>query len=566
MPISWMDTLQPTGGGSDVSPRLVRGKDVDITSAASELTNGNLANADIFLVDDNAGGVQSSTKKILASSMKTYFQTGLQTTLTFGGSSGNALKSEEALSANDILLMGSSHVKGRTYSELKADLSLEIGTDVLAQQTIGIANDNLVEIDGADIASGEYARFTSNGLESRTIAEIKSDLSLAKADVGLGNVTNDAQLPLAGGTITGDTTLTDNTKIIFGDAGEHIAGDGTDLTITSSGDIILDADGGDVTIQDSGTSTPRLALKNTSDQYGTPPVLSFEVNPSNDVGQDGDDIGRIDFKSDDDGGNVTTYTQILGEISDASGGTEDGKLSFKVALNSTLTTALEIKNSSSANTSEITLGNDSSSGVIFSGTTSFGGTLTLNDQRLVDAQRIGFNDGGYITEFIDTDDMSGATSTKASSSESIKAYVDNTIRDIKSSGFNYSYTAGTKVYIPLGSSTGESSSTSGGNDYRHFVVPFDGYLDQVVFRSEEACGSTIVGFHKSSTGVEVPSSTASATVTVNMTADDTAFKFDFTSSNTFSAGDIIAISFDPTNDANDTNATIILVYDGSQGV
>jgi len=55
-----------------------------------------------------------------------------QASLTFGKSSGNALKSEEALATNDILLMGSSNVKGRTYSQLKADLSLEIGTDVQA--------------------------------------------------------------------------------------------------------------------------------------------------------------------------------------------------------------------------------------------------------------------------------------------------------------------------------------------------------------------------------------------------------------------------------------------------
>jgi len=200
-----------------------------------------------------------------------------------------------------------------------------------------------------------------------------------------------------------------------------------------------------------------------------------------------------------------------------------------------------------------------------------GGTMSGNvdfgDNRLTNLQRVSFNDGsGFITELIDNDDMSSATSTKVSTSESIKAYVDNTIRDIKSSGFNYSYTAGTKVYIPLGSTTGESSSTFGGNEWRHFVVPYDGYLDQVVVRSEEACGSTIVGLHKSSTGTELPNTTASATVTVDMTTDDTAYRFGFTSSNTFSAGDIIAISFDPTNDANDTNATIILVYDGSQGV
>ncbi len=193
--------------------------------------------------------------------------------------------------------------------------------------------------------------------------------------------------------------------------------------------------------------------------------------------------------------------------------------------------------------------------------------VSFNGSRLIGASRFTFNDGGSTVDIVrDEDDMTSNDANALVTQQSVKAYVDNTIRDIKSSGFNYSYTAGTKVYIPLGSSTGESSSTSGGNDYRHFVVPFDGYLDQVVFRSEEACGSTIVGLHKSSTGTEVPSSTASATVTVNMASDDTAYKFDFTSNNTFSAGDIIAISFDPTNDANDTNATVVLVYDGSQGV
>ena len=74
---------------------------------------------------------------------------GAQASLTFGLSSGNALKSEEALTTNDILLAGSSNIKGRTYAELKSDLSLN-------------------------------------------------------------NVTNNAQLPLAGGTMSGDVDFGDN--------------------------------------------------------------------------------------------------------------------------------------------------------------------------------------------------------------------------------------------------------------------------------------------------------------------------------------------------------------------
>ena len=85
-------------------------------------------------------------------------------------------------------------------------------------------------------------------------------------------------------------------------------------------------------------------------------------------------------------------------------------------------------------------------------------------------------------------------------------------------------------------------------------------------RSEEACGSTVVGFHKSSTGTEIPNTTATTSVTVDMAADDTAYKFKFTSSNTFSAGDILAISFDPTNDSNDTNFSVELILNSSLGL
>ena len=57
-------------------------------------------------------------------------------------------------------------------------------------------------------------------------------------------------------------TLSNNRKVVFGDAGEYIAGDGTDLDIVSSndatidadGDIILDANGGQVSIKDNGAN------------------------------------------------------------------------------------------------------------------------------------------------------------------------------------------------------------------------------------------------------------------------------------------------------------------------
>jgi len=61
----------------------------------------------------------------------------------------------------------------------RTTLGLVIGTDVLAEKPIGIADNNLLEVDQAGgAASLEYARFTANGIESRSEAEFKGDFNL----------------------------------------------------------------------------------------------------------------------------------------------------------------------------------------------------------------------------------------------------------------------------------------------------------------------------------------------------------------------------------------------------
>jgi len=62
-------------------------------------------------------------------------------------------------------------LEGRTEAEFKGDFSLAIGTDVLAEQTIGIADDNLVEVDGSPNAA-EMTVWTASGLDGKTYAEM----------------------------------------------------------------------------------------------------------------------------------------------------------------------------------------------------------------------------------------------------------------------------------------------------------------------------------------------------------------------------------------------------------
>lgn len=75
-----------------------------------------------------------------------------------------------------------------TASQVGAYTSAETDTFLNAKQntlTFGISNTNAVKIDSTSVADNEYARFTANGLESRSASEVKSD-------IGLGNVVNQA--------------------------------------------------------------------------------------------------------------------------------------------------------------------------------------------------------------------------------------------------------------------------------------------------------------------------------------------------------------------------------------
>jgi hypothetical protein len=158
-------------------------------------------------------------------------------------------------------------IEGRSYAETKADLDLEIGTDVLAEQTIGIADNNLVEVDQVTTAaSGEIARFTATGLESRSDAEMKTQLGYmtdlvddATPQAG-ANIDMNA-FDVAFDTATGIVDENDNEQIIFTTTASAVnyvsitnsatANDPAIIAAGSDTDINLELDGkgtGDVSI------------------------------------------------------------------------------------------------------------------------------------------------------------------------------------------------------------------------------------------------------------------------------------------------------------------------------
>ena len=125
------------------------------------------------------------------------------------------------------------------------------------------------------------------------------------------------------------------------------------------------------------------------------------------------------------------------------------------------------------------------------------------------------------------------------------------------------YNTGTsKFYLPLVGYNLEQTSSLGRNEFITIVSPYGGLLKKVVLRSEAASLTTVVGFHKSSKGTEVPNATATEEITIEMDVDDTAYTAEFTSAAEFIAGDILAISVTPEAAVNDLVWTAVFEYRG----
>lgn len=86
------------------------------------------------------------------------------------------------------------HEEGGLEADVSAyDGLVKISAGLTSAVSIGIADNNVVEIDSASVVDNDYAKFTANGLEGRSYSEVKTDLSL-------DNVENTALSTWAGST------------------------------------------------------------------------------------------------------------------------------------------------------------------------------------------------------------------------------------------------------------------------------------------------------------------------------------------------------------------------------
>tara|TARA_R100001082_G_C4365982_1_gene161951 strand:+ start:4215 stop:5678 length:1464 start_codon:yes stop_codon:yes gene_type:complete len=254
--------------------------------------------------------------------------------------------------------------------------------------------------DGIDIAGGEVSTdLKSNGglvIESTELA----------VDLGASSITGTLAVGDGG---TGATTLTDNAIL---------TGTGTSA-ITAEANASYD--GNDFTLASSTSAKPVLTLSNSN----TDAVSSEIVFQKTATGADNDDVGKIDFKGDNDNNEVTSFATILAEIADASDSDEAGRLSMTVmASDGSFNHSLPAHQGRNAFTAtghgtndivDVTLGYGTASTTTVAGTLTMGSTAAMTNAGLLSVGNqtnitgTGALNGGSITSGFGNIDIGSST-------------------------------------------------------------------------------------------------------------------------------------------------------------
>jgi len=152
-----------------------------------------------------------------------------------------------------------------------------------------------------------------------------------------------------------------------------------------------------------------------------------------------------------------------------------------------------------------------------------------------------------------------------------KLYVDNQTRYVEDYRIcNYYENSGVPTYIPLVGYVIDRTSSSSAGEYITMIMPHDGTVERMFWRSERAMsGSMRVAIYRNGDGTEVPTTAIGRKTYSISIADDTTEEISLDPAgldkgyedNSFSKGEIIAISINPPAAPYDTYCTVVFKYD-----
>ena len=277
------DSIATNGKLAMASLAALNNSIVPITNANGEITSSSITNTQLGYLDVSTAGAVESSKAIIVDS-NSDISSGLRNinisgSLIFEGTNETAIIVTDPTSDRSINFPDSD---GTVCVNADGHLSLDTSGKMTA--TSGILQNNLVKVSASDVTAGEYAKFTNEGLESKTINEMKSELNLSNVEnIALSTATGISN------SLANDNTLTvgnsSNVRMTFTpsstSANDSIAITNTNGTSNSAIEIIA---------SEGGISLDAAAASNFTTRGG---ALTLEGKTGININEDGSTIIAI---------------------------------------------------------------------------------------------------------------------------------------------------------------------------------------------------------------------------------------------------------------------------------